>query len=155
MGRPTMIKRRMMAVVKVATPSTEHRSGGRLPAFRPVQLANHVPTGDRWLHEMKYDGYRCLIAVGGGEMTFELAPRRHVGATSPELSRPKVGRMRGPCVHAFPVRSKLSLPRCNNLRMLLLLDFSHICLLLALRHGITDPRLCRECLRCQFANAPC
>jgi len=26
-----------------------------------------VPTGDRWLHEMKYDGYRVLIAVGGGE----------------------------------------------------------------------------------------
>jgi bifunctional non-homologous end joining protein LigD len=26
-----------------------------------------VPSGDRWLHEMKYDGYRTLIAVGGGE----------------------------------------------------------------------------------------
>ena len=26
-----------------------------------------MPTGDRWLHEMKYDGYRVLIAVGGGE----------------------------------------------------------------------------------------
>jgi bifunctional non-homologous end joining protein LigD len=41
-----------------------------MPAFRPVQLAtlvDHVPSGDRWLHEMKYDGYRCLIAVGGGE----------------------------------------------------------------------------------------
>ena len=31
------------------------------PAFRPVQLAtliDSVPTGNRWLHEMKYDGYR-------------------------------------------------------------------------------------------------
>lgn len=25
-----------------------------------------VPAGDRWLHEMKYDGYRLLVAVGGG-----------------------------------------------------------------------------------------
>jgi bifunctional non-homologous end joining protein LigD len=26
-----------------------------------------VPAGDRWIHEMKYDGYRILVAVGGGE----------------------------------------------------------------------------------------
>jgi bifunctional non-homologous end joining protein LigD len=40
------------------------------PPFRPVQLAtlvDAVPTGDRWLHEMKYDGYRVLLAIGGGE----------------------------------------------------------------------------------------
>ncbi|WP_102957803.1 DNA ligase D [Mangrovicella endophytica] len=39
-----------------------------LPAFRPVQLATLVdapPEGDGWLHEMKYDGYRVLIAVAG------------------------------------------------------------------------------------------
>ncbi len=40
------------------------------PPFRPVQLAqlvDAVPTGNRWLHEMKYDGYRLEVAVGGGE----------------------------------------------------------------------------------------
>ncbi len=40
------------------------------PAFRPVQLAtlvDAVPTDDRWIHEMKYDGYRTLVAVGGSE----------------------------------------------------------------------------------------
>ncbi|WP_445190769.1 DNA ligase D [Sphingomonas sp. Tas61C01] len=40
------------------------------PPFRPVQLAtlvDHVPAGNAWLHEMKYDGYRTLIAIGGGE----------------------------------------------------------------------------------------
>ncbi len=50
-------------------------SGGRgdalkPPPFRAVQLAtlvNTVPSGSRWLHEMKYDGYRLLVAVGGGE----------------------------------------------------------------------------------------
>jgi len=43
---------------------------GTPPPFRPVQLAglvDHVPPGDRWLHELKYDGYRTLIAIGGGE----------------------------------------------------------------------------------------
>lgn len=40
------------------------------PAFQPVQLAtlvDHVPAGSGWVHEMKYDGYRCLLAVGGGK----------------------------------------------------------------------------------------
>ncbi|SIO57999.1 ATP-dependent DNA ligase LigD phosphoesterase module /ATP-dependent DNA ligase LigD polymerase module [Bradyrhizobium erythrophlei] len=40
------------------------------PAFVPVQLAtlvDAVPAGDRWVHEMKYDGYRALVAVGGGQ----------------------------------------------------------------------------------------
>jgi bifunctional non-homologous end joining protein LigD len=40
------------------------------PPFRALQLAqlvDTVPSGNRWLHEMKYDGYRTLIAIGGGE----------------------------------------------------------------------------------------
>jgi bifunctional non-homologous end joining protein LigD len=48
----------------------KRKKSGTLPPFQSVQLAtlvDHVPPGDRWLHEMKYDGYRCLIAVGGGE----------------------------------------------------------------------------------------
>ena len=39
------------------------------PPFQPVQLAtlvDHVPEGNRWLHELKFDGYRCLISLGGG-----------------------------------------------------------------------------------------
>jgi bifunctional non-homologous end joining protein LigD len=42
---------------------------GKMPPFREPQLAtlvDHVPTGSGWLHEIKYDGYRTLIAVGGG-----------------------------------------------------------------------------------------
>jgi bifunctional non-homologous end joining protein LigD len=48
--------------------ATSGAAAGR-PPFRPVQLAtlvDTVPTGTRWLHEMKYDGYRVLLAVGGG-----------------------------------------------------------------------------------------
>ncbi|HVF93533.1 MAG TPA: DNA ligase D [Sphingomonas sp.] len=40
------------------------------PPFRAVQLAtlvDHVPAGNAWLHEMKYDGYRTLISVGDDE----------------------------------------------------------------------------------------
>ncbi len=39
------------------------------PPFRPLQLAqlvDTVPEGNGWFHEMKYDGYRLLVAVGGG-----------------------------------------------------------------------------------------
>ena len=49
---------------------TRAKAAGTPPPFRPVQLAtlvDHVPAGNVWLHEMKYDGYRTLIAIGGGE----------------------------------------------------------------------------------------
>ena len=39
-----------------------------LPAFRPPQLAtlvDAVPSGSGWLHEIKYDGYRCLLSISG------------------------------------------------------------------------------------------
>ncbi|MBB4640544.1 DNA ligase D [Rhizorhapis suberifaciens] len=62
------------ANVKAASPikaSTKgKRSAGKLPKFRAPQLAtlvDHVPPGNHWLHELKYDGYRCLLAIGGGE----------------------------------------------------------------------------------------
>jgi hypothetical protein len=67
---PATAKGRMKVAMKPKAIRPGQRSGGRMPAFRPVQLAtlvDHVPTGERWLHEMKYDGYRCLIAAGGGE----------------------------------------------------------------------------------------
>ena len=52
--------------------STPRRSAPALkpPPFHAVQLAtlvDTVPSGDRWLHEMKYDGYRTQIAIGGGQ----------------------------------------------------------------------------------------
>ena len=40
-----------------------------LPAFREPQLCtlvDTVPAGTGWLHEVKYDGYRALVAVAGG-----------------------------------------------------------------------------------------
>ncbi|WP_454280729.1 DNA ligase D [Sphingomonas sp. Marseille-Q8236] len=43
-----------------------------MPVFREPQLCtlrDTVPTGDVWLHEIKFDGYRVMIATGGGKAT--------------------------------------------------------------------------------------
>ncbi|HEX8412761.1 MAG TPA: DNA ligase D [Sphingomicrobium sp.] len=65
-----------MAKAKTPPAGTQLRSNStskveplKPPPFQPVQLAtlvDTVPTGSRWLHEMKYDGYRLLVATGGG-----------------------------------------------------------------------------------------
>lgn len=42
-----------------------------LPAFRPPQLATlerKVPTGDSWLFEIKFDGYRMQAAIAGDQV---------------------------------------------------------------------------------------
>ena len=63
------------AMQKAAHNKEQHaKSGGHnskptkhsLPKFRKPQLAtlvDQVPAGNEWLHEIKYDGYRCLLAV--------------------------------------------------------------------------------------------
>jgi bifunctional non-homologous end joining protein LigD len=46
------------------------RGGLKLPSFREPQkatLVDSVPAGSGWIHEMKFDGYRCLLGIGGGE----------------------------------------------------------------------------------------
>jgi bifunctional non-homologous end joining protein LigD len=47
------------------------RGAAPLPAFQPVQLAtlvDSVPGGRQWLHEIKFDGYRALIAAKGKDV---------------------------------------------------------------------------------------
>ncbi|MCP6313333.1 hypothetical protein NL444_28075, partial [Klebsiella pneumoniae] len=44
------------------------KAKGTRPGFTDPQLAtlvDSVPAGGNWLHEVKYDGYRILIATGG------------------------------------------------------------------------------------------
>jgi len=46
----------------------KRRATGKPPEFRPPQLAtlvDAVPTGNSWMHEIKFDGYRALIAAAG------------------------------------------------------------------------------------------
>ncbi len=47
------------------------KTARKLPKFRPVQLAtlvDTVPTGNLWMHEIKFDGYRALIAAAGDKV---------------------------------------------------------------------------------------
>jgi bifunctional non-homologous end joining protein LigD len=50
----------------------KRKAGIGPPPFEPPQLAtlvDAVPTGNDWIHEYKYDGYRLLIATAGGAAT--------------------------------------------------------------------------------------
>jgi bifunctional non-homologous end joining protein LigD len=47
------------------------KKAGKPPKFRAPQLAtlvDSVPAGNRWMHEIKFDGYRLLIAAAGSEV---------------------------------------------------------------------------------------
>ena len=52
--------------------SSAKKSGaGKIPAFVAPQLATLVdeaPAGAEWLHEIKFDGYRALASIGGGNV---------------------------------------------------------------------------------------
>ncbi|UZK65389.1 DNA ligase D [Sphingomonas sp. M1-B02] len=55
------------------SPSPSRGGKGTPPAFQPPQLAtlvDAVPTGSNWLHEVKYDGYRALIALGASPKVY-------------------------------------------------------------------------------------
>lgn len=54
-----------------AKPKARRKAPGKPPKFRPLQLAtlvDAVPTGNLWMHEIKFDGYRALIAAAGGQV---------------------------------------------------------------------------------------
>lgn len=61
---------RTMREIAADTPAFEavmHKKA--LPRFRKVELAtlkDEPPVGEGWQHEVKFDGYRCLMAVGKG-----------------------------------------------------------------------------------------
>jgi bifunctional non-homologous end joining protein LigD len=69
--RPKTKPRATKVAAKASAKAGKTSASLRPPPFRPVQLAtlvDTVPAGDRWVHEMKYDGYRTLVAIGGGEV---------------------------------------------------------------------------------------
>ena len=54
-----------------ATPKRARSKSAKLPAFRQPQLAtlvDAVPTGNGWLHEIKFDGYRAQVAAAGSHV---------------------------------------------------------------------------------------
>ncbi len=63
---------RSAAPAKVDAARVEGARPAALPRFVPPQLATLVsetPTGDDWLHEMKFDGYRILARRDGDQVT--------------------------------------------------------------------------------------
>jgi bifunctional non-homologous end joining protein LigD len=53
-------------------PETPGARASSLPRFVPPELATLVdraPSGEEWLHEMKYDGYRILARIDHGHVT--------------------------------------------------------------------------------------
>ena len=68
-GRKHATRGNRRSTTRSASGPPPRKREGTLPPFTPPQLAtlvDTVPTGSGWLHEVKYDGYRALIAVGGG-----------------------------------------------------------------------------------------
>ena len=61
--------RSMRAIAADRQPLKPTEHGRARPRFQKVQLAtlrDAPPTGEGWQHEAKFDGYRCLMAVGKG-----------------------------------------------------------------------------------------
>lgn len=58
-----------LQALSVPSERSKVRFASAMPAFVPPQLATLVaepPEGDDWLHEIKYDGYRAIAAIGNG-----------------------------------------------------------------------------------------
>lgn len=74
--------------------STQHI----VPAFRPPQLASlerQVPSGNSWLFEMKFDGYRMQAAIAGDQVRLYTRNghdwTRQFGYVAPALSKLTTG----------------------------------------------------------------
>ncbi|MFM6831504.1 MAG: DNA ligase D [Novosphingobium sp.] len=79
-GEHSLTGKKGKAFTAIMVAAAEHNSGlkkpkakrpAKLPKFRPVQLAtlvDSVPTGNDWMHEIKFDGYRAEIAVSGSKV---------------------------------------------------------------------------------------
>ncbi|SFP31723.1 DNA ligase D [Qipengyuania nanhaisediminis] len=53
------------------TARAKRRNDGPLPKFRKPQLAtlvDEVPAGNGWMHEIKFDGYRTIVAAKGKQV---------------------------------------------------------------------------------------
>jgi bifunctional non-homologous end joining protein LigD len=69
-GKPARQRQKKAPAKKAGGRSTSKTRS--LPAFRKPQLATlvgQVPESDDWLHEVKFDGYRCIAAVAGPRVT--------------------------------------------------------------------------------------
>ena len=76
------------------TKITGARKAAALPDFVDVQLATLTktpPAGEGWVHEIKYDGYRMLCRVDGGEARIYSRNRKEWTADFPTIQRAVAG----------------------------------------------------------------
>ena len=61
----------------------------RIPPYDPqlAQLVKSAPSGDEWLHELKYDGYRIGCRIHGGRVRLFSRNRKDWTETFPEIVR--------------------------------------------------------------------
>lgn len=59
---------RRMAEIAAGKPRGKTRGEPRFVAPQLATLVDTVPVGRNWLFELKYDGYRCIAALGGGSV---------------------------------------------------------------------------------------
>jgi len=62
---------RKQAKKPTAARAKKRGAAGKPPKFRPPQLAtlvDNVPVGNGWMHEIKFDGYRALIAAASDKV---------------------------------------------------------------------------------------
>jgi bifunctional non-homologous end joining protein LigD len=71
-----------------------------LPLVAPAlaTLADHVPTGDEWLYEVKFDGYRMMASIDAGKVDIRSRNGIEWSAKLPELADD---------LAAFPARQAL------------------------------------------------
>ena len=77
------------ATAKPAARRKPSKTSGKPPAFRKPQLAtlvDAVPAGNSWMHEIKFDGYRALIAAAGDRWRSTPATARTGPTSSPRWS---------------------------------------------------------------------
>jgi bifunctional non-homologous end joining protein LigD len=65
-------------IVKKKSEQTERKPKSYAPML--ATLADEVPSGSEWLHEVKWDGYRAIVTIAGGEA--ELTSRNGKSLTS-------------------------------------------------------------------------
>jgi bifunctional non-homologous end joining protein LigD len=74
---------------------------GRFRRYRPMlaTLVDDVPTGDEWLFEVKWDGYRAIAYVRGGEVELRSRTDKELTGRFPTVVRALQGAVRTPdCV---------------------------------------------------------
>ena len=82
------------APVKSRRAASTRPAASEPPAFVPIQLctvADHPPSATGWAHEIKFDGYRIQIGIGGGRAILRTRNGLDWSDRLPELSMEAAG----------------------------------------------------------------